>query len=735
MPAFSRPACVGFRCLGVAGFLATWLSLNETASAAEPVWFVRDLVPALTKAGCNAGACHGSFQGRGGLQLSLLGYDPAHDFDVLFKDGRARRVSSASPEESLLVRKATGRMAHGGGKRFEVGSATHRMLHEYIAQGMTPPEARLSVVRLTVTPDDVRLTAGGKAALAVKAHWSDGVVSDATTTALYDVIHDTLAEVTSTGEITARDPGRTTVNVRFCGQVAAVSLTIPFADQSPPSDFVPAGKLDELVSAEWKKLGVAPASAANDEEFLRRVYLDLIGTPPTPDEIRTFLGNASPDKRSKLVDILLERPEYVDYWSLKWGDLLRAHRRYLGDKGLVSFRTWIRDAVRTNKPWDVMARELITSQGNLNTNGPVAYYFIDEKLEDLTETTAQVFLGVRMQCTKCHHHPMEVWSQDDYYGLAAYFTRLETKDSGALGQKFGGPKSLRVISKANPNRVLARPAEPRMLGEAPPAELATPDSPGDVRRHLAEWMTRPENPFFARSYVNRLWASMFGAGLVEPVDDLRATNPPTFPTVMEHLTADFIAHKYDTKHILRTICNSRTYQLGSEINSKRDVDGRLCTHRVPRRLTAEVLLDAVNQAAGTQETFDGQPPGTRAIALPDPTITSYFLNTFGRPLRNNPCECARGSSPDLAQALHLVNSTLLHAKVTGETSRVGKLLKANATDEDITTDLYLATFGRRPTPEEVSAVKELVATAPNRAEGFQDILWTLLNSSEFVFNH
>jgi hypothetical protein len=735
MPASTRLARVGLWCFGVAAFVSIWQTSIETASAAEPVRFVRDLVPALTKAGCNAGACHGSFQGRGGLQLSLLGYDPAHDYDVLFKDGRARRVSSASPEESLLLRKATGRMAHGGGKRFEIGSPTHRLLHEYIAQGMTPPEPGLSVVRLTVTPNDVRLAAGGKATLAVQAHWSDGIISDATPTALYDVIHDSLAEVTSTGEITAREPGRTTVNVRFCGQVAAVPLTIPFADQSPPSDFVPAGKLDELVSAEWKKLGVAPAPLASDEEFLRRIYLDLIGTPPTPDEIRAFLGNAAADKRGKLVDALLERPEYVDFWSLKWGDLLRAHRRYLGDKGLVSFRTWIRDAVRTNKPWDVMARELLTSQGNLNTNGPVAYYFIDEKLEDLTETTAQVFLGVRMQCTKCHHHPMEVWSQDDYYGLAAYFTRLETKDSGALGQKFGGPKSLRVIAKANPNRVLTRPAEPRMLGEAPPADLTAPDSTNDVRRHLAEWMTRPENPFFARSYVNRLWASMFGAGLVEPVDDLRATNPPTFPSVMEALTADFVAHKYDTKHTLRTICNSRTYQLASEINPKRDVDGRLCTHRVPRRLTAEVLLDAVNQAAGTQETFDGLPPGTRAIALPDPTIPSYFLNTFGRPLRNNPCDCARGSTPDLAQALHLVNSTLLHGKVTGENSRLGKLIKANATDEDITAELYLATFGRRPTTEETAAVKELVATAPNRAEGFQDILWTLLNSSEFVFNH
>jgi len=731
----SRQIAIAF--MVVVFFGAAAVAADQANSGA--VRFERDVVPALTKAGCNSGACHGSFQGRGGLTLSLLGFDPRRDHDVLFKDGRGRRIAPAAPDESLLLRKATGRMAHGGGKRFEIGSPLHRVLVDYIAQGMAPPSAELlTVSRLEVVPRDFVLRIGEQAPIAVKAHWSDGVVRDVTATALFDALHEQLAEVTPAGQVTAKAHGRTAVTIRYHGQVAAIPVNMPFdaataagTNTVASTEPKPANLIDELVAAEWKKLGVSPAPLSSDAEFLRRVSLDLVGTLPTPEEIAKFLADPAPDKRAKLIDALLERPEYVDYWSLRWGDLLRAHRRYLGDKGLVAFRGWIRDSVRTNKPLDVMTRELLTAQGNLHTNGPVAYYFIDEKVEDLAETTAQVFMGVRMQCTRCHHHPFEVWGQEDYYGLAAFFSRLQTKDSGAQGARFGGPKSIRITPADNPQRkpVVAMPL--RMFGEAPKLT----DAEADVRRELADWLTKPDNPYFARNFANRAWASLFGPGLVEPVDDLRETNPASMPTVLDAITKDFVAHQFDQKHLLRTICNTRTYQLASELNPKRDADGRLCTHRVPKRIAAEVLLDAVSQATGTSEPFEGQPPGTRAISLPDPTIPSYFLMTFGRPLRNNPCECARGGTPDLAQALHLVNSTGLHDKVTKPDSRLGKLLAAKKTDNEIVPELYLATLSRHPTAEELAAVKELLAESPSREEGLQDLLWTLLNSTEFVFNH
>jgi hypothetical protein len=477
-------------------------------------------------------------------------------------------------------------------------------------------------------------------------------------------------------------------------------------------------------------VGVRPAPRASDAEFLRRVHLDLIGTLPTPEEVRAFLGSPDEQKRSRVIDQLLERPEYVDYWSLKWGDLLRVHRRYVGEKGLGSFWGWVRQAVRENRSLDEMVREVLTAQGNLYTSGPVAYFFVDEKPEELAETTSQVFLGVRLQCTRCHHHPQEVWSQDDYYGLAAFFTRLETKENGD-GGRFGGSRSIRPVEKVTKSRRPKFDVAPRLFdqGEVPLAGVV------DVRQKLAQWITAQENPYFARNFANRYWAYLVGRGLVEPIDDLRATNPPSNPALLDALAKDFTNHRFDVKHLLRTIANSSVYQLASEVSPARDADGSLFTHRRPQRLPAEVLLDAVNQAAGTVEKFAGVPNGTRAIQLPDPAIPSYFLTTFGRPLRNNPCECARGGMPDLSQALHLANGTALHQKVIDTKGRVAELLKKQVSDDERVDELYLATLSRPATDEELSIVRQILTEAPSREEGYQDLLWTLLNSSEFVFNH
>lgn len=705
---------------------------ESQAASLRGIRFVRDVVPALTKAGCNAGACHGSFQGRGGLALSLLGFNPEFDHEVLSKASRSRRIAPAAPEQSLLLTKPAGDVPHGGGRRISKDSEVYTILRKWQAAGMPGPrDGELQGIKLAAQPSELVLSAGEAAQLSVQATFADGETRDVTSWALFDVRESQFAEVSRTGKVTALRPGKTSVTVRYLGQVAAVGVAVPFAPTPVTIDFPKFNKIDELVSAEWQRLRVQPAPLASDAEFLRRVFLDLIGTLPTPDEVRSFVADQSTDKRSRLVDALLARPEYVDHWTLRWGDLLRAHRRYLGDKGLASFNSWLRQSLRDNKPLDVMTRELLTAQGNLYTNGPVGYFFIDEKVEDLAETTAQIFLGVRLQCTRCHHHPQEVWGQEDYWGLAAFFTRLESKDSGQLGSRFGGPKSVRVSAKDNPNRKLTIVVPPRAFGESFPAA----DANADPRARLADWITRADNPYFARNMVNRLWAALFGKGLVDPVDDMRATNPPALPAVLDMLAGELAANKFDAKHVLRLICNSRVYQLASELSPARDADGQLCTHRVPRRLAAEVLLDAVNQAAGVNENFEGQPLGTRAISLPDPSIPSNFLMTFGRPLRNNSCECARGGNPDLSQALHLVNSTALHQKVVADDNRLGQLLKNNKSDAEILDELYLATFSRSPTPDEVATVQELLKDAPSRAEAFQDLLWVLLNSSEFVFNH
>lgn len=707
-------------------FPAVWAS---SSLAGNPIDFRRDVAPALTKAGCNAGACHGSFQGRGGFRLSLLGFDPLADYQSIVTASRGRRVSPASPEHSLLLRKATAAMPHGGGQRLTIDSDAYRVVRDYIAQGLPPPAADgPRVDRLTVTPGDITLNPGESAPLHVLALWSDGVEQDVTATALYDSRDPEAGEVTREGVITVHRAGKSAVSVRFAGQVASVAVVAPFGRIEPFPEFPANNFIDELALVEWKRLGVAPAPLANDETFVRRVFLDLIGTLPTPDEVRGFLSSPESDKRAKLIDALLERPEYVDYWALKWGDLLRIHRRYVGDKGLGSVSSWLRRSIRENKPLDQMTRELLTAQGNLFSHGPVAYYFTDQKPEEFAETTAQVFLGVRLQCARCHHHPMEVWGQDDYYGLAAFFTRLEVRENGDKG-RFGGMQIVKPA--ATETRTLTVASPPRLLGDK--TEVAGAE--GDVRRQLAEWIASPENPFFARNFANRSWAHLVGRGLFEPIDDQRATNPASNPALLDALARDFAEHGFDAKHLLRTICNSRVYQLEMEVAPERDKDGALFTHRVPRRMPAEVLLDAINQVTGFAESFPGSPAGTRAISLPDPTVPSSFLAIFGRPLRNNPCECARKLSPDLLQALHLINNGDLQVRIAHAQGRVARLLAANRAPGEAAEELYLAAFARRPTEAELQTVTELVAASPSPQEGWEDVLWTLINSPEFAFNH
>ncbi|MGC3969926.1 MAG: DUF1549 and DUF1553 domain-containing protein [Pirellulales bacterium] len=650
--------------------------VGRDSSAAKPS-FLRDVQPALTKAGCNMGACHGSLQGRGGLMLSLLGYDAAKDYDNLFKQSRGRRVSAASPEQSLILMKATAAVPHGGGARITADSECYKVLRQYIADGCPSPEAELAaakrpdaklpvVERLEVSPPELVLEPGKLAKLSVKAVWSDGKSIDVTPWALFDVRDKQLADIGRGGTILAKQAGRVPATVRYMGQVAAVDVSIPYGAARDPKDFAAHNYIDEIVVDEWRKLGLEPVETCGDGEFIRRVYFDLIGTLPTVDEVRAFLADDDADKRAKLVDELLERPEYVDYWSLKWSDLLRVHRRYVGEKGLESFAAWVRRAVRENRPIDEMVRELLTAQGNLYTSGPVAFYMIDQKPEELAETTSQVFLGIRLQCTKCHHHPLEVWGQEDYYGLAAFFTKLELKDNKDAG-RYGGARLVKVTAKPPKNRKLEMEAPPLFFDKQLPLEGSA-----DIRRQLADAVTSRDNPLFARNFANRYWAYLTGRGLVEPIDDVRATNPPSIPLLLDALARDFTEHNYDVKYLLRTICNSAVYQRASRVTPGERENSHFYTHRAPRRLPAEVLLDAVNRATGAGDVYEGVPEGTRAIALPDPSVRSYFLDLFGRPARNSGCECARGGMPDLSQALHLANGTYLHDKITNAKGRIEK---------------------------------------------------------------
>jgi hypothetical protein len=704
--------------------------LLATAQADE-VDFVRDVVPALTKSGCNAGACHGSFQGRGGLRLSLLGFDPAADYRALAQEARGRRVFPAAPESSLLLRKATLAMPHGGGQRMTPESPAYRLLVTWIEQGLPPPRSDLRLTAVQVTPTELLLkSSGAEAQLKLTATWSDGIVRDVTAWAQYELREQEIAEVSPAGLVRATGPGRVAVTIRYLDQVLAVPTSVPFGEQRP-FEFVRQNQVDDLLASEWQKLGLVPGPLANDAEFLRRTSLDLIGTLPTVEETRRFLADTRPDKRSKLIDELLQRPEYVDYWSLKWSDLLRAHRRALGEKGLASFHGWLKQRMRENAGFDAIVRELIAAEGNLFTRGPVAYYFVDRTPEDLAETTAQLFLGVRLTCARCHHHPFEIWGQDDYYSLASFFTGVVRKDNRE-GGAYGGAQAIRMQAgppMRHPNSGVELP--PRALGWTPPVLEAG----SDVRKPLAQWLTRPDNERFAKTVVNRYWAAMFGRGLVHPVDDLSTSNPPVFPAVLDALSQDFVAHKYDLKHLLRTICNSRAYQLAGDPHTTSDREGKYFIHRTPLRLPAEVLLDAMNQSAGMFEAFTGLPEGTRAIALPDSNVDSYFLTTFGRPRRTSTCDCERMSRLDLAQVLHLANGEKLQAKLSAPEGRIAGLVKSGKPDGELVDELYLATLTRLPAADERGTALKFLAGVPNRQEALEDVLWALLNCPEFVMNH
>lgn len=698
-----------------------------------PTNFAREVAPVLTKAGCNAGACHGSQHGRGGFKLSLFGFDPAFDHSQIVQSAEGRRVVVSEPERSIVLLKPTLQMEHGGGERFKVGSRSYQILKRWLEDGAPePPRDELFVAKIEIWPPKRIMTPGETQQLLVSATWSDGRREDVTDTARFDTLNDGVATIAPNGMVTAKDRGETHIMVRFGGQATVAQVTLPFGNA--PVAYAPGSSgnfIDEKLAAKWRDLGLSPSLPCSDAEFFRRIHLDGIGTLPEPEAVRKFLADKDPKKRDKAIEAVLQRAEFVDYWAYKWGDLLRINRTALEEKGMWSFHNWVRGCLRDNKPVDEFVRDIVLAEGSTFTEGPANFYRIGRNAEEWSETVAQVFLGVRMQCAKCHHHPFEKWSQDDYYGMAAFFVRLGTKNSQEFGI-FGRE----TVVYLRPNGEATNPRK-RSVVKPHPLDGPISEDPIDRRVKLAEWLTSKDNPMFARNIVNRFWGYLMGRGLVEPLDDMRATNPASNPDLLDALAADFVAHKFDMKHLIRTIMQSRAYQLSSKIadGNKADAANIHFARYTVKRLTAEQIADAIDFATGTREKYAGLPQGIRAIQLPDPEIRSYLMDVFGRPARQITCECERTTKPNIAQAMHTLNGEFLNKKIADANGRIAKMLKAKAPVNEIAEDLYLTTLCRAPRPEELAKVQDYTKSAGTPAEAMQDLLWVLLNSREFLFNH
>jgi hypothetical protein len=696
------------------------------------VSFVNDVLPVLTKVGCNAGACHGSQYGKGGFKLSLLGYDPDLDYASIRRDARSRRVTAAAPERSLLLRKPSGAVPHGGGLRLPRGSPGYQTLLAWLQCGAPGPAGREPrLVAIALSPTEVVLGAKSRTPLQVTARYNNGTQRDMTRWARFVSNQDNIAAVDDAGQVTVTGSGEAIIRAQFGGQVAIsrVLVPVPAAMRSSSSPFPrPLSLVDSPIFAKLRRLGITPSSLCTDGVFLRRVMLDLTGSLPSTEEARRFLASRDPNKRRKLIDALLERPEYVDAWTYRLGDLLRCNRRTLGVKGMMAFHRYLRDAVARNRRWDEVVRELVTARGSLWDVGAANFYGVGSGPEEWAENTSQVFLGVRVQCARCHNHPFDRWTRADYYRFAAFFGRLKTKEGGERGDKAIFVADEGEVKHPKTGEVMS----PCALGVSRPA--AIPED-ADRREALARWLTVPENPWFARAIVNRLWGRLMGRGLIEPVDDLRATNPPSNEAALQALASDFIANDYDLKHTLRVICSSATYQLSSDVNATNQHDDTQFSHHLVRRLDAEQILDAVVQATGVPEKFPGVPIGARAAQLPDTAVPSYFLDLFGRPARAVACECEREMAPNLAQTLNIMNGDSVNAKIRTPEGRLAKLLESSKTDSEVLEELFLRTLTRLPTDRERQSALAAIRDAPSRREAFSDLLWALLNSREFLFSH
>jgi hypothetical protein len=717
---------------------------KETASFS----FTNDVIPLLTKAGCNSGACHGALAGKGGLKLSLRGYDPDADHFVLTRQALGRRIDRQEPSKSLMLLKPTTAITHGGGLRIDVDSDDYRLLADWIASGAPGPSAdEPRLQRLEVFPPEAVLKPKGRLQVIVRAHYSDGHTQDVTHGAKFNSTEELVAAVDGEGRVRVNGYGEAAVTVWYANRVAVARVAVPLPKAVDPKVFADAPRnnfIDDLVMKKLQALHVPPSPICTDAEFIRRAYLDAAGTLPTPEEVRKFVADTAKDKRTRLIDGLLKRPEFVDYWTYKWSDLLLVSTRKLPQQAVWSFHQYVRQSVADNRPWDRFARDLLTARGSDLDNGAAGYFVIHKDVSDLTEATAVTFLGMSVTCCRCHNHPLEKWTQDQYWSLANLFSRVALKNGDRGGEVM--VQELSFGDVAHPRRGISMPPTP-LDGKPLP-----PDSNADRRAYFADWLTAPDNPYFARALVNRVWRNFLGRGLVEAEDDLRQTNPPTNEELFAALEKDFVSHKYDVRQLIRTIMTSATYQRSSRSLPGNETDDRFYSHYLIRRLPAEVILDAYAQvtevatpfnelalgATGGTAGTNAYPAGTRALQLPDTLVVSRFLDSFGRPERGQTCSCERQQDSSVGQALHLNNGQTLNDKLRARDSRVERWFNEKVSDEEAVKRLYIMALSREPTAEELKKFTGLMAEGERdkgtRREVLEDLFWAVLTGREFLFN-
>jgi len=712
-------------------------AIVEPAANTRPVSYRHDVSAVLSKGGCNAGACHGNLNGKGGFKLSLRGQDPDLDYDALTRDLFGRRIDRTTPEQSLILQKPTGRLPHEGGVRFASDSLEARILQAWIETGARDDRDRVpDLKRLLIQPNSrINAAPGRTQQLVVTAEFADDSTRDVTRLATYEVDDPTVVEVSSGGLVRRSKPGESVIVARYLNlQAVARVAFLPdrpdFAWDGPP----PKTRLDEAVFEQLRDFKIHASPRSPDHVFIRRAYLDALGVLPTPKEVRAFLNSNEPDKRGRLIDELLSRPEFADHWSLKWADLLRNEEKTMGTKGVWAFRRWLRDQIAADRPMTEFAEALITGTGSTWLEPPASFYRTNRDPETCAETFGQVFLGVRLQCARCHNHPFDLWTQDDYYGLAAAFANIKRKEVNNQRRdrlnrhEING--DLVVFVSGAPT--MRQPGSGERLGPTAPGGVTLePTADGDARAALANWLTEG-NRQFARNLANRVWFHLMGRGVVEPVDDFRASNPPSNPELLEALTDTFIAGGYRLKPLVRLIMTSEVYGLDSTPRPTNAEGERNFAKAQVRLLPAEVLLDALGSALDERPDLKGVPEGTRAVALAGANLGPEFLDAFGKPDRLLTCECERSEATTLGQAFQLINGALPRRMIEAPDNRIGQLLDSGADDETILTELYLAALCREPTEEERSGALRHVRDAQDRRRAWEDVAWAIVNSKEFL---
>ena len=728
--------------------LATAPVTTEAIETDLPINFGNQIVPIFSKLGCNSGGCHGKASGQNGFHLSLLGFEPEVDYNALVKEARGRRVAPSAPDRSLLLEKVTGRVAHGGGKRMDVDSDEYKLIRRWIASGLPfgkPDDPAVS--RISVSPEHRTLRRNSHQQIAIYAHYNDGSVEDITRRAQYESNDTEVAEIDGTGLVQTHGlSGEAAIMARYLGHVTVFRAVVPLEGNTPAYDWKPQTIVDRFSQKKWQELNIMPSELCTDEQFVRRVYIDVTGTLPTPAQVREFLDDRRADKRDRLVDHLVDTAEYGYYFANKWSDILRIKRGSNNQQGQARaygtfvFHNWVREAMSQDKPYDEFAREILGAVGDETRAPPTVWYKDIVTPDQFADNVSQVFLGTRIQCAQCHHHPYEKWTQDDYWGLAAYFGRTARKNVQIRGMLGNNQQNQRLVLFTRPTgNVINKRTNKSAVMKPLDGEPVVQDRDLDPRQQLVDWMVDAKNPFFARAVVNRYWAHFFGRGIIDPIDDMRVTNPPSNPELLDALAKDFIDNKFSLKHLVKTICKSRTYQLSATPNDYNKFDRQSYARYYPKRMTAEVLFDAVCQVTDSPTRFGGLPQDrhspNRAIMLPDESFQSYFLDVFGRPQRLSPCECERVSEANLAQVLHLLNSDEVQGKISRTGGRVDLVVKEDRPDAEKVEELFLWAVGHKPSQEKLDlALAHIEKNDKNKKLAFEDILWALINSKEFYFN-